>query len=1738
MLPKPATNKQAEARITRLGNKTNSIYRYLTTGTNWERYAFASVIAARTGSTENLGMGDAAQHMRDAFVQAYEDADEYPPHAGEGVGGKAFMQSLERPHTPFEKARAYYYGQLKNTRTRQMREGVDYYATPEPLGQKMVDWANIAPHEHTLEPSAGHGAIARWFPENVSRTVIEPNEDLASRAALAAPGARVMQTRFELLHKNNKYDAIVMNPPFGQGGKTAADHLALATSHLRNGGRIVALIPDGPAMGKRFDSFMESPAAKDVYHVATIDLPRVTFERAGSNVKTRVVVLEKQTDPEVAGQLQQVSRDYSDAKTTKAFFDQIEHSEIPPRLEPRTKDQAAAPEGAADQGVTAEAEPEAPQEKGPFTTSDEGGRFVAKPTGKVENDVWRARNTAATRYGGEYQRGVGSWHFAGADQRDAFVKEATTGEASPHLMAGAGAAPGQGTQLGSADAYNEKYRRPTYVATKGANVDDDEFGRLRRLASEHGGYWSAFKVGRAVPGFQFETAEARDAFIQAAGGQAPPAGRLMQANPTRRGFLAGAAASPLAVAVRPEDRAPLHDSVEAMVRQEGGAKAADVASMIARTSKNPAYRALAQRLSGLLGDARMHVTDQAGELDDLGETSVFDRGPTKTGDISLFHSTDTPDTGLTEETALHEMIHSAVVQRYAGVSLYDEHNRELVRDPTKRGADEAVGDFRDLWSGLTNAIDTNKGGDPSLVPDHVANSPGFDEFMRSPDEALAWSMTNPDLQAWLKTVDEKGNRITDPGRTSAWSKIVDFVRGLLGMKPGGQTTALEKLLDAGNTLLTRAQLDQPDRAFSAKLDAEQTREQLQNALQQKAKGARQAAGVPPPATPQVGLAPRSRMPQRTPKEGGPIERLASGVDDLFAKAKPHLDRMFPDTGEDNWRSLPHSLASTFSPLSRGAEAARGAIKSFANLMREATFTGAQLDRWIAKNFTPKQQEAMYDAVEEESLAAVQKRTLAPGQGLDRLTPVERDAVTKLIAASNRVWGQLQQYGVVKGDGLPSWVPRMLVALNAHGELEALRGKRGGKNTAEIGSNLTTWAGHLMPRKGETISDTELLARQINPTAKVVRNIRTLNLATTRSTRIVLQKMLMNHLKTSLASAGVPAMIDHADPAYETIGGHPAFTQWHPNLITDPKTGKTRPLEDEFGNKLPDMKQLYLHKSLMPGMKAVLSSRDPHLVRALSAVKAAQMNLLLFSPATHMQVIWGGAFGLAPGKMAQVAKPYLEGFKARNDPDTMSRALRAGLQPPSQAGAAMPDIAGIAEDRQITPGHGPISKAAGGLVGLANKGAGQFVSTKLDQLGSFLHNTLLWDKVASLQMGLFTHMSDQFQKQGLPPTTADITAAHLANRAVGMIPPESMSALSRMASNIVFFARNFTLNNLARIKDVFRGLPGEVQAQIKSEDGAAALRRAQGIVRTRSAGALAIDYAMAHLMAATLAAMGQGVYRAITGPQDDTPLTLDPRMTQLAHAAAPYLGGGALSRALAGAEANEPGKEDHMLLYRKPDGTNVYVRNPVGHTEADLSNWLTKFPTTFRSKESPVVGWADAFFHNDRGFGRKLYDDTRSDPGTQIKNAARIGADLVRRSVPTGEFNAIHDMVTGGGDGRGPAALSAALGLLGFTTSQGHPLGTAEAVSAKQQSQYDFDFEDAKDHARPWLVQARAAEAAGDEATHDRLQQQATDYFSSQHILDKDAAHYIAAFDRAGPSRGQARRAAAISARFDAGVPAQ
>lgn len=286
----PITALQIEGRTYRIGNKSNAIFEYPILGLNSEMMLFGQKFNNQVSTTENLALGSKARSLRDSFANGILEHSGVVPIDQQGVGGKEFDAPKDQSTDGFDNAVLDYYSNQKlNSRN---REGVDYFPTPEPLGYKMMEWANMGEDDTVLEPSAGHGAIARYAPKGNQMVAIEPSQSLFTKLQLKAGGLgrKFQNTIFENYDISNKHDVVVMNPPFGTAGATAIAHLGKAFKHLEEGGRVVALIPRG-STDKKFEKWIEGE--KTAVMRAEVALPDIVFKQAGTNVVCRVVVVDK-----------------------------------------------------------------------------------------------------------------------------------------------------------------------------------------------------------------------------------------------------------------------------------------------------------------------------------------------------------------------------------------------------------------------------------------------------------------------------------------------------------------------------------------------------------------------------------------------------------------------------------------------------------------------------------------------------------------------------------------------------------------------------------------------------------------------------------------------------------------------------------------------------------------------------------------------------------------------------------------------------------------------------------------------------------------------------------------------------------------------------------------------------------------------------------------------------------------------------------------------------------------------------------------------------------------------------------------------------------------------------------------------------------------------------------------------------------------------------------------------------
>lgn len=385
------TALQIEGRIYRIGNESNAIFEYPLIGLDQEIRDFGSKINKKLSTTENLAIGDQSRDLLRSFSDGVLfNTSTDAPNSEQGIGGREYDRRQQEAMSEFRKAILVYHGNQKQRGSRDSREGVDYYATPEPVGQKMIEWLGLRPGEIAMEPSAGHGAIAMWIPDRANSLVIEPSFKLFSKLNARAGGGnrRMINDTFENLDIINKVDGVAMNPPFGTAGKTAMDHVEKAFKHLHDGGRIVALIPRGK-MDERLDKFLYGENEKgkllnpNAHLVGEILLPSITFDQAGTKVSTRLVVIDKTDNP-----VESVRHDLTFAETIEELFDAIENINMPERPE------KIEPETVADNSFTEQWE-----QKNSRTGE---AMYMVKFRGLVDNDTFSKARGIASKNNGRY----------------------------------------------------------------------------------------------------------------------------------------------------------------------------------------------------------------------------------------------------------------------------------------------------------------------------------------------------------------------------------------------------------------------------------------------------------------------------------------------------------------------------------------------------------------------------------------------------------------------------------------------------------------------------------------------------------------------------------------------------------------------------------------------------------------------------------------------------------------------------------------------------------------------------------------------------------------------------------------------------------------------------------------------------------------------------------------------------------------------------------------------------------------------------------------------------------------------------------------------------------------------------------------------------------------------------------------------------------------------------------------
>jgi hypothetical protein len=769
------------------------------------------------------------------------------------------------------------------------------------------------------------------------------------------------------------------------------------------------------------------------------------------------------------------------------------------------------------------------------------------------------------------------------------------------------------------------------------------------------------------------------------------------------------------------------------------------------------------------------------------------------------------------------------------------------------------------------------------------------------------------------------------------------------------------------------------------------------------------------------------------------------------------------------------------PMARGTRDSMALAKDFANSMRRNRWDWDRIDTDIAKKFTPEQRARMWTAADEESVSIQlgEPAAMREHQGLATLEPAERAAVEELQTRAQNAWLRARDAGMVEGEGLPAYTPRMIINTAGAGSKESALALNA------IGGNLKIKTANMLKRKYLEAQETEAAAKaKYGDQAMLARDIRVLPLATAHLEDAVAGRTLINNIKDYGARTGADTVVEGAIPAgsdtkWFTLD-HPAFRTWRPKFAEI--ESKVQAVKDAEGNTIFEQVPIYVHGDFEGPLRAVLNQKSGALYGGMMSLKGKTMSLIMNSPMIHNAVEFGRAF---PAMPVRIFKAYFDGNRAKNDVALMHEAIDNGLVPIGHRFFNQ-DISGLMESPDLTPGRSWTAKLLAAVPGLFDEAAGTAVKRAIDKAGDFWHNTLLWDRVADLQMGLYVNLrSDQIAK-GIDPQTASRVAAHWANRYAGALPKEAMSDAATKVSNFMMFSRSFTVGNLGVLKDAFTGLPKDVMAQIERDAGVvdpAAVGYAKAMARRKAFSIVMMDIALLHVAnsvfqsALNMMLMNGSLdeemhnytrrYRDMVNETSTHPLSLVTPMTiagagmgAMVGGAGGALLGGAIGtglgvmRRLSATADNEPGKQDRIKIGYGAGGTAIYARSPFGKIGEEFTGYLESPIDMLKKKEGTLARPMLQVISNDKGFGRKIYDPDAETPAEKAFSMWKIIEHIGKSQFPEGQINAFMDTVKGEGDQK-VNTLQLAGPLAGVTFSRGAPGGEAVGEMYHSKSRHDF-----------------------------------------------------------------------------------
>lgn len=772
-----------------------------------------------------------------------------------------------------------------------------------------------------------------------------------------------------------------------------------------------------------------------------------------------------------------------------------------------------------------------------------------------------------------------------------------------------------------------------------------------------------------------------------------------------------------------------------------------------------------------------------------------------------------------------------------------------------------------------------------------------------------------------------------------------------------------------------------------------------------------------------------------------------------------LERHTPEPVQDFFGALHKKMGyvgnevdKSLKPLDAGNEDTAALAKRHANSEAETKLRVLDSMDKLSKDFTPEQRQRIWDATSAESVAKV-TGVEAKG-GFATLSPKEREAAIQLQKDNDPIADEAVRLGILK-HRYQIYDPRFLAGIAQD---------HGGSNVLNpMGHDIRLTTPHALAREHLTADESEKAAQALyGDKAHLIRDARILPFAGYQLQRIINAHKLIRAIDEYGQGRGERLVLSgNESPGVEHKGyksiDNPAFTYAgkQAGLFASPK--------------------LWIHPDLEGPLRAVLTKSDHGiLVRSALSLKSKAMSTIVGAfPPIHRSTVFFKTAVTYPMSMFSGRLQAMGKDLRLSNSEEKYQAARDGLRDVSRRGWV-----GTVEDLDTEPriddkvGQSWTAQMLGAGAHVAGMPAGkgkewqQTVKEAVDDAGHFWHSTLMWEKVANTQYGLYRMVKADLVKRGMEEDGAGKVAAQVANRFVGAIAKEDMSESARTVLNLSLFSRSFTMSNLGLYKDALgSGLPKAVVGQISAADRALA----NNFYRRKAAGALIKDIAA---LSVTNAALQSAV--AYWTKQETGDQIVDGYKKRFAE----YVAAGMqnplhfLTRIgdISPTSRNEPGKDDYIFLGRNAQGTGMYLKNPFGKVGFDLLHWLTSPLQELSRKESTILGPAIKVASNDKGYGRQIYSpqDAWQD---EVMDVAKY---LINENTPSQLIHGAYDAVTGKDRSTSNLAQSA-LSPFGLFVSHGAPGGPPEGFMYAAEKQHDFDKQQA-------LPDIRKAILNGDDAT--------------------------------------------------------